>query len=114
MGATLLRCQSSPSSASCWRLSAVSLARLLLVFDRNTPSLTSVPSSSVSTWALETVTEPVRALYCRQGFNAPFEGSRIALAGLRRSLFRRGVRLDTELLQELALHVPIRPCQTTC
>ncbi|MFD5317530.1 hypothetical protein [Streptomyces sp. NPDC127098] len=36
----------------------MSLTRLVLVFDRNTPSFTSVPSGSVSTWVRETVTEP--------------------------------------------------------
>ena len=58
---------SSPSWASCCRLSCVSLVRRVLVFERNTPSFISVPSGSVSTCPLETVREPVRALYCRVG-----------------------------------------------
>lgn len=40
------------------RLSAVNLPRLDIVFDRNTLSFTSGPSSSRSTWALGTVTGP--------------------------------------------------------
>lgn len=41
----------------------MSLVRLVLVLDRNTPRRTSVPSGSCSTWPLGTVREPVRVLY---------------------------------------------------
>ncbi|MFD9427485.1 MULTISPECIES: tyrosine-type recombinase/integrase [unclassified Streptomyces] len=39
----------NPKSASAASLSAVSLARRLLLFDRNTPSFTSLPSGNAST-----------------------------------------------------------------
>lgn len=40
---SLYAVHSTPSSASCWSLSAA-LARLVLWFDTNTPSFTAVPS----------------------------------------------------------------------
>lgn len=64
---------SSPRSASVASLSPVSFAGRVLLLDRNTPSLTSVPSGRASTWLLGTVPDPVRALL-RQGCNALLEG----------------------------------------
>lgn len=45
-------------SESCRSLSTVSLPRLDFVFDRNAQSFISLPPSSRTTWARETVTEP--------------------------------------------------------
>jgi hypothetical protein len=79
------------------------LAHLLLL--RNTPSLTSVPSSRRSTWALETFTEPVRTLYCARAATPRSKVLRGAVDGFAGSSGSGGQRHDAELLQALALPV---------
>jgi len=98
---------SSPRTASARSLSTVSLARRLLLLDRNTPNFTFDPSGNASTWVRGTVTEPVRAL-AAPSRNAPLEGAdgrRGRLRGLVRLHRRqgRGQRGDPDRLQALAL-----------
>ncbi len=91
--------------ASAASLSALSFPRLLLLFDRNTPSRISVPSSSRSTWALGTFTEPVRALYCARASTPRSKASEAlvlnAVSGRVRLPFaprRRAARLRSSLV----------------
>ena len=82
------------------------MLRLDFVFDKNTPSFTacSWPSTStVSTWALDTVTEPVRALYWARAATPRSKAAVPPLDALAGAFCSGGRGGDAELVQMLAL-----------